>query len=191
MKESDQPIKSFSNAAAFGAWLKNNHAKSPGVWIKFFKKDSGVLSVGYSEALDEALCWGWIDSQTKTLDATAYVQRFTPRRPRSMWSRRNREHVVRLIKEKRMQASGLAEVKAAKKDGRWDAAYDSPKNAELPTDFLGQLSRNKKAKKFFDSLNRANTYAIVWRLQTAKKAETRKKRLRDILKMLEEGKTFH
>jgi uncharacterized protein YdeI (YjbR/CyaY-like superfamily) len=191
MKKPEPLIKSFKDAAAFGSWLKKNHAKSSGIWIKFFKKNSGVKSVVYSEALDEALCWGWIDSQTKTFDAKAYLQRFTPRRSRSIWSKRNRDHVARLVKEKRMQASGLAEVNAAKKDGRWEVAYDSPKNMEVPQDFLKELSKNKKAKKFFDSLNRANVYAIAWRLQTAKKPETHAKRLRDILKMLGEGKKFH
>lgn len=161
------------------------------MWVKFFKKNSGAKSIGYSEALDEALCWGWIDGQIKKYDERAYIQRFTPRRPRSIWSKRNREHVARLIKEGRMRAPGLAEVGAAKKDGRWDAAYDSPKNAEVPADFLKELSKNKNAEKFFDSLNRANVYAIVWRLQTAKKPETRAKRMRDIIKMLREGKSFH
>ncbi len=191
MKESKPLIKSFKDAAAFGVWLKKNHAKSSGVWIKFFKKNSGVKSIVYSEALDEALCFGWIDSQTKTFDSKAYLQRFTPRRQRSIWSKRNREHVARLLKEGRMQPSGLLEVKAAKADGRWDAAYDSSKNMEIPRDFLKELLKNKKAKKFFDTLNRANTYAIAWRLQTAKKPETREKRLHDILNMLEVGKKFH
>lgn len=191
MKEVDPLIKSFKNAAAFGSWLKKNHAASSGVWIKFFKKNSGIKSIIYSEALDEALCWGWIDSQTKTFDAKAYLQRFTPRRPRSIWSKRNRDHVARLANTGRMQPPGLAEVEAAKKDGRWEVAYDSPKNTVMPPDFLRELSKNKKAKKFFDALNRANTYAIAWRLQTAKKPETREKRMRDILKMLGEGKKFH
>lgn len=191
MKQVDPRIKSFKNATAFGSWLKENHAKSSGVWIKFFKKNSGVRSIVYSEALDEALCWGWIDSQTKTFDQKVYLQRFTPRRPRSIWSKRNRDHVARLVKEGRMQQHGLAEVEAAKKDGRWEAAYDSPKNMEMPQDFVKELSKNKKAKKFFDTLNRANTYAIAWRLQTAKKPETREKRMRDILKMLGGGKKFH
>ncbi len=191
MKEPSPLIKSFKTPATFGSWLKKNHRTSPGIWIKFFKKHSGVPSVVYSEALDEALCWGWIDSQTKTFDEKAYLQRFTPRRPRSIWSKRNRDHVARLVKEGRMQPSGLVQVETAKKDGRWDAAYDSPKNTGMSRDFLKELSKNKKAKKFFDSLNRANLYAIAWRLQTAKKPETREKRMRDILKMLGEGKKFH
>ncbi len=191
MKEVDPLIKSFKNAAAFGSWLKKNHATYSGVWIKFFKKNSGVRSIVYREALDEALCWGWIDSQIKTFDANAYLQRFTPRRPRSIWSKRNRDHAARLVKEGRMQPPGLAEVEAAKKDGRWEAAYDSPKHTEMPQDFLKELTKNKQAKKFFDTLNRANTYAIAWRLQTAKKRETREKRMRDILKMLGAGKKFH
>jgi uncharacterized protein YdeI (YjbR/CyaY-like superfamily) len=191
MTATDQPIISFKTATAFGAWLKKNHAKSAGIWMRIYKKDSGVQSINYDRALDEALCWGWIDSQKKAFDEKSYLQRFTPRKSRSIWSKRNRDHVARLVKEGRMQPPGQAQVDAAKKDGRWDAAYDSSSNIEMPKDFLTELSKNKKAQKFFDTLNRANTYAIAWRLQTAKKQETREKRMRDILKMLGAGKKFH
>lgn len=159
--------------------------------MKFFKKNSGVKSITYSEALDEALCWGWIDSQAKTFDEKAYLQRFTPRKRRSIWSKRNRDHVARLVKAGRMQPPGQAQVDAAKTDGRWEAAYDSPKNTKVPPDFLKRLAQNKKAQKFFETLNRTNTYAIAWRLQTAKKPETREKRLRELLQMMIAGKKLH
>jgi uncharacterized protein YdeI (YjbR/CyaY-like superfamily) len=191
MPATDQPIKSFKTATLFGAWLKKNHAKSSGIWMRIYKKDSGVQSINYDGALDEALCWGWIDSQKRAFDEKSFLQRFTPRKSRSIWSKRNRDHVARLAKEGRMQPPGQAQVDAAKKDGRWEAAYDSSQNMEMPKEFLKELSKNKKAKEFFDTLNRANTYAIAWRLQTAKKQETREKRMRDILKMLAEGKKFH
>lgn len=191
MNQPKQFIKSFKNTASFASWLKKNHASSEGIWIRFFKKNSGIESVVYAEALDEALCWGWIDSQTKTFDKKSYLQRFTPRRPRSLWSKRNRDHVARLIQEKRMHARGLAEVMLAKKDGRWDAAYDSPKNTKVPKDFLKALSMHKKAHAFYTTLNRTNIYAIAWRLQTAKKPETREKRMQSIINMLDAGKKFH
>jgi uncharacterized protein YdeI (YjbR/CyaY-like superfamily) len=189
--ESDALIKSFKNAAGFEAWLKKNHAKSPGLWIKIYKKNSGTKSISYSEALDEALCWGWIDSQKKSFDNLAFLQRFTSRRHRSIWSKRNREHVARLVKAGKMQPSGLKEVEAAKKDGRWEAAYDSSTGMAMPSDFLKALNKNERAKKFFYTLNRANTYAIAWRLQTAMKPETREKRMIAIIAMLQSGKKFH
>ncbi len=191
MKDDTPLIKSFKTASAFGTWLKKNHNTSAGIWMKFFKKNSGVKSITYSEALDEALCWGWIDSQAKTFDEKAYLQRFTPRKRRSIWSKRNRDHVARLVKAGRMQPPGQAQVDAAKTDGRWEAAYDSPKNTKVPPDFLKRLAQNKKAQKFFETLNRTNTYAIAWRLQTAKKPETREKRLRELLQMMIAGKKLH
>lgn len=190
-KSAPMPIKTFSTPKAFETWLKKNHGTSKGVWLRFFKKDSGKKSFHYAEALDTALCFGWIDSQAKTYDADSYIQKFTPRGGKSIWSKRNREHVARLIKEKRMMSAGLAQVEAAKQDGRWDGAYDSPKNMQIPTDFLKELKKDKKAYAFFKTLNRANTYAIAWRLQTAKKPETRAKRMQAILAMLKKGEKFH
>ncbi|MBV9159651.1 MAG: YdeI/OmpD-associated family protein [Candidatus Kaiserbacteria bacterium] len=175
----------------FEKWLAKHHATSKGVWLRFFKKHSGKRSFTYGEALDIALCYGWIDSLVNKYDADSYIQKFSPRGPKSVWSKRNREHVARLIKAKRMKAEGLGQVKAAKKDGRWDGAYDSPANMKIPADFTAALRKDKKAKAFFDTLNRANLYAIGWRLQTAKKPETRAKRMAAILAQLKAGKKFH
>jgi uncharacterized protein YdeI (YjbR/CyaY-like superfamily) len=156
-----------------------------------FKKDSGKTTGTHDAAIDEALCFGWFDGQADKYDENSWLQKFTPRRPKSLWSKRNRERVARLIKKKRMQPAGLKEVEAAKKDGRWNQAYDSPKNMEVPADFLNELKKNKKAYEFFKTLNKANTFAIGWRLQTAKKPETREKRMKAILGMLQKGEKLH
>jgi uncharacterized protein YdeI (YjbR/CyaY-like superfamily) len=185
------PVKTFKSAKEFEAWLKKNHAKSAGVWLRFFKKGSGKQTFNYAEALDVALCWDWIDSLVNKYDAESYIQKFTPRGPRSVWSKVNREHVARLTKAKRMAPAGLKAVDAAKKDGRWGQAYDSPKNAEVSADFKKLLAKDKQASALFKTLNRANVYAIVWRLQTATKPETRERRMQQILAMLHEGKKFH
>src|SRR6266481_5632257 len=132
MKSVELKIMPFKTAKAFGVWLKNNHAKSPGIWIQFFKKGSDVKTITYAEALDEALCYGWIDSQAKSFDDESYLQRFGPRKPKSMWSKTNRLHIARLTKEGRMTPAGLAHVASAKADGRFEAAYDSPKNMAVP-----------------------------------------------------------
>ena len=187
----EHPILSFASAREWRAWLAKNHDQSNGIQLRIFKKTSGERSVSYDEALDEALCFGWIDGQRKTHDEKSWIQKFTPRRPKSVWSKRNREHVARLTKEKRMMPAGLEQVESAKKDGRWDSAYDSPKNMEVPPDFLREIEKDKSAYAFFKTLNRANLYAIAWRLQTAKKPETREKRMKAMLAMLAEGKKFH
>ena len=181
----------FKTAAAFRAWLEVNHGQCEGIWLRLFKKDSGQATVTYAEALDEALCFGWIDGQVKSLDELSWIQKFTPRRARSGWSKRNTEHVERLIRAGLMMPAGLLAVTAAKADGRWQTAYDSPKNARPPEDFLKALGKNKKAKAFFETLNRANVYAIVHRLQTAKKPETRARRMEMILARLGRGEKFH
>jgi uncharacterized protein YdeI (YjbR/CyaY-like superfamily) len=191
MKIEASEIVFFDTQPKWREWLEKNHTSKLGVWLKFYKKASGITSLNYDQALDEALCFGWIDGMAKRYDEESYLQRFTPRRPKSMWSKRNREHVARLIKEKKMTAAGLAQIDAAKKDGRWDSAYDSPSNMEIPKDFLERLSKNKKAKAFFETLNKTNTYAIFWRLQTAKKPETRERRMNAILEMLEKGEKLH
>jgi uncharacterized protein YdeI (YjbR/CyaY-like superfamily) len=191
MKSVELKIMPFKTAKAFGVWLKKSHAKSPGIWIQFFKKGSGVKTITYSEALDEALCYGWIDSQAKSLDDKSYLQRFGPRKPKSIWSKINRLHIARLTKEGRMTHTGLPHVTTAKTDGRWERAYDSPKNMVVPDDLLRAIARHKKAERFFKSLNKANVYAIAWRLQTAKRPETRKKRMDLILAMLKKGQKFH
>jgi uncharacterized protein YdeI (YjbR/CyaY-like superfamily) len=185
------PIISFASPAEWHAWLAENHATSNGVWLKFFKKVSGRKSISYAEALDEALCHGWIDGQVKSYDAVSWLHKFTPRRPKSLWSKINTGHVARLHKLKKMKPAGLATVEAAKRDGRWQAAYDSPGNATIPKDFLDLLGKNKKAKAFFETLNKTNLYSIAWRLQTAKKPETRERRMKAILAMLAKGEKFH
>ena len=182
---------SFATPKLFKSWLKKHHLTSSGLWVRFYKNASGVKTIIYAEALDEALCYGWIDSQAKTYDAESYLQKFTPRRSKSIWSKRNREHVARLIEEGRMQPVGLKRVEEAKKDGRWDVAYDSPKNMQVPEDLLTELKKYERAQSFFEHLNKANVYAITWRLQTAKKPETRVKRLKIIMDMLKKGETFH
>jgi uncharacterized protein YdeI (YjbR/CyaY-like superfamily) len=185
------PIHTFSTGKAWRAWLAKNHHKPDRICLRFYKKASGKKSITHDEALDEALCFGWIDGRADKYDNESWVQKFTPRRPRSVWSKRNREHVARLIEEKRMTPAGLKEVEAAKKDGRWSAAYDSPKNMEVPGDFIRELKKDKKGYEFFKTLDKANTYAIAWRLQTAKKPETREKRMKALLEMLAQGKKLH
>lgn len=190
MKKS-APIKPFASAAEWREWLAKNHAKSNGIWLRIYKKGSGKKTVTYAEALDEALCYGWIDGQKDKYDAESFLQKFTPRRPKSIWSKHNREHVARLIKAKRMTPGGQTEVDAAKMDGRWDNAYDAGSTMEIPEDFLQELRKNARAFTFFKTLNRANTYAIAWRLQTAKKPETRARRMQALLTMMRQGKKLH
>jgi uncharacterized protein YdeI (YjbR/CyaY-like superfamily) len=184
-------ILSFGSSRDFRAWLVRNRDQSDGVWLRVYKKDSGVETVTYAEALDQALCFGWIDGQKKPYDKQSWLQRFTPRRRNSGWSRINTQHVERLIQAGQMAPAGLKEVEAAQADGRWKAAYDSFANAAVPDDFLAELRKNKKAKAFFETLNRTNRYSIAYRLQTAKKPETRERRLRAIIEMLARGEKFH
>jgi len=191
MSEEPPPHKAFHTAAKFRAWLEKNHEKSDGLWVRLFKKGTGEKSLSPTEALDEVLCFGWIDAQKRSLDERSWIQRYTPRRARSGWSKINTGHAERLIAEGRMTASGLKQIEAAKADGRWEAAYDSPRNAVPPEDFLKELHKHKKATAFFATLNRANIYAIVYRLQTAKKPETRERRMGVILDMLKKGEKFH
>jgi uncharacterized protein YdeI (YjbR/CyaY-like superfamily) len=186
-----EPIIAFISPKSWNRWLGKYHTMSTGIWLHLYKKNSGAQSITYDEALDEALCFGWIDGQKDSYDEKSWLQKFTPRRGRSVWSKRNRERVARLIKEKRMRPAGLKAIEAAKKDGRWDRAYDSPKDMVMPEDFLKEVKKNKKAHEFFLTLNKANTYAIAWRLQTAKKLETREKRLNLFLKMMRDGEKFH
>jgi uncharacterized protein YdeI (YjbR/CyaY-like superfamily) len=184
-------VLAFETPAEWEAWLARHHASSPGVWLRLYKKASGKASITHAQALEEALCYGWIDGQGRPKDARSWLQRFCPRRARSPWSRINTQHAERLIKAGRMQPAGLAEVAAAKKDGRWQRAYDSPKNMVIPEDFLKELSKDAKAKAFFDGLNRANLFSIAYRLQTAKKPETRERRMQAILAMMARGEKFH
>ena len=189
--DTELPVISFESQKKWEAWLKKHHGSSKGAWLMFFKKNSGTKGVSYAGALDVALCYGWIDSQLKKHDEKSYLQRFTPRGPKSMWSQKNTEHVVRLIKAKRMQAAGLRSVEAAKKDGRWDAAYASPSKISMPADFKKALAANKKAKAFYDGLNKANTCGILTRIHFAKKAETRAKKIKQFVEMLARGEKLH
>ncbi len=184
-------ILSFRSSSAFRKWLTTNHDKSDGIRLRIFKKNSDTASITYAEALDEALCFGWIDGQKQKHDDQSWLQKFTRRRAKSGWSRINTGHAERLMRAGQMRSPGQAEVDAAKKDGRWKAAYDSPRNSTFPDDFLAALSKDPKARAFFDSLNKANRYAISYRLQTAKKPETRQKRMQMILGMLARGESFH
>ena len=187
----ENQTRAFASSKAWETWLARNHAKTPGLWLQIYKKGSGQRSVTYAEALDAALCYGWIDSQKRPKDEASWLQRFGPRRPRSGWSRINTRHAERLIAAGRMQPAGLAEIEAARRDGRWQRAYDSSSAASVPTDFLRALAKDKKAQAFFEGLSRANVYAIIYRLHTAKKPETRQKRMRTILAMLARGESFH
>jgi uncharacterized protein YdeI (YjbR/CyaY-like superfamily) len=184
-------ILTFPTARDWERWLAKNTARSKGVWLQFFKKGSGITSITYADALNVALCFGWIDGQIKGHDEQSWIHKFTPRRPKSMWSKRNRDLIELLTKSGKMRPAGLKEVEAAKADGRWDRAYDSPSKMTVPEDFLKALAKNPKAMKFFKNLNKANTYAITWRLQTAKRPETRQKRVKAIIEMLAGGKKLH
>jgi uncharacterized protein YdeI (YjbR/CyaY-like superfamily) len=185
------PIIEFKTAEAFETWLIKNHDNSNGLWLKIFKKDSKKKTIFYAEALDVALCYGWIDGQKQAHDEQAWLQKFSPRRPKSVWSKINIGHVKRLIDEGRMRPAGLKAVEKAKADGSWEKAYDSPSKMIIPEDFLKQLKKNKKAEKFFMGLNKTNLFSIGFRLQTAKKQETREKRMKEIIEMLAKGEKFH
>ena len=182
---------SFETLAEWEAWLAEHHSSSAGVWMKFAKKNSGITTIGYKETLDVALCYGWIDSQLKTLDEKAYLQRFTPRGAKSIWSRKNTEHVERLMQQGKMQPVGLKHIGAAKKDGRWEAAYASPKNVTMPDDFKEALAKSERAAAFYQTLNKANTYGILTRIQFAKRADTRARRICEFIEMLERGEKLH
>lgn len=180
----------FKSPALFKLWLEKNHDKAEGVWLRIFKIGSAKTSVTYAEALDEALCFGWIDGQKRSYDEISWLQKFIPRQAKSRWSKVNTEHVERLIKARLMKPPGLRVVEAAKADGRWQAAYEPQSKAALPEDFLKALAENPKAREFVQTLSRANIYAIVYRLQTAKKSDTRERRMKMILAMLNRGEAF-
>ena len=183
-------IASRACAAAWEAWLEDHNAESKGVWIKMAKMDAGIESVRYPEVLDSALCFGWIDGRRDALDERYFLQRFTPRRPRSRWSRINRDKAERLIAEGRMRPAGLAEVEQAKADGRWEAAYEGQRSITVPEDLQRELDARPDAKAFFAGLTSQNRYAILYRLQDAKRPETRARRLAQFVAMLEAGETL-
>jgi uncharacterized protein YdeI (YjbR/CyaY-like superfamily) len=185
------PILFFESGEEWAGWLAENHDTSPGVWLRFAKKGSGIRSLTYAPALEEALRYGWIDGQAKRQDDDWYVQKFIKRAKRSIWSKVNRDKVEALIAAGRMEPAGQAEIDRAKADGRWDAAYDSPKNATVPEDLQAALNASPRAKELFPTLSSQNRYAILFRLQTAKKPETRVKRIAEFVAMLERGETLH
>jgi uncharacterized protein YdeI (YjbR/CyaY-like superfamily) len=187
----DYKIIAFESAAVWRSWLDENHDKVDGVWLRLFKKASNTPTVSYAEALDAALCYGWIDGQKKGYDEESFLQKFTPRRSKSMWSKRNIEHIERLTEQGLMMPAGIHEVERAKADGRWAAAYDTPSEMIIPNEFMAELKNHPVAEKFFATLNKANTYAIAWRLQTAKTEETRKRRQEKIIAMLDEEQRLH
>jgi uncharacterized protein YdeI (YjbR/CyaY-like superfamily) len=181
-------ILTFENAAQWESWLAGHYELQAGAWLRIAKKSSGIASVTHVEALDVALCYGWIDSQRKSYDEAYFLQRFSPRRPKSPWSKVNIDKVEALVAAGRMRAPGHAEVQAAKADGRWDAAYESQKNATVPPDLAAALERNEQARGFFDRLDRAGQYAVILRLLTARTPAGRAARLRRMIASLEAGK---
>ena len=187
----DIPVILFARQKDWEKWLKENHTASRGLWLRLAKKNSGIESVSYAEALDVALCYGWIDGQKKSCDETTWLQKFTPRGAKSVWSKINREKALALIEAGKMKPAGLKAIESARLDGRWDAAYDSQSKATVPEDFQAALDNSPKAKDFFAMLNSANRYAILFRIQTAKKAETRASRIQKFIEMLEKNQKIH
>ena len=185
------PVHLFAGPEELEEWLDASHDSSQGVWLKIAKKGAAEPSVTYDEAVELALCFGWIDSQVRRFDDQHYIQRFTPRRPRGRWSKINREKAETLIAAGKLRPAGLAEVEAAKADGRWEAAYAGQRTAKVPPDLERELDANPAAREFFDSLDSANRYAIVYRLDDAKKPETRERRLKKFIAMLERGEKIH
>lgn len=191
MIHDDYPVKLFKTPAAFEAWLMKNHNKADGLWIKMAKAKTGIASVRYPEVLDIALCYGWIDGLRRGLDENYFVQKFTPRRSKSVWSVINVNKVEQLISEGRMKEPGLAAIEEAKKNGQWDKAYHSQANIEIPEALQKELDKNKKAKAFFAKLSSQNRYAILYRLHQVKREETKLKKIAEYIKMLESGKTIY
>lgn len=187
MTATDYPVIHFADRAAWAAWLDANHASAAGVWVRIAKAASNVETVTRDEALDVALCYGWIDGQARSHDEDSWLQKFTPRKARSLWSKRNREIVERLIASGEMRAAGLAAIEAAKADGRWDRAYDSPANATVPDDFAAALEANPAAKTFFESLKRTDRYPFIYRIQTAVRPDTRARRIAQFTELLARG----
>lgn len=188
--KAELPILQFDSQAEWSRWLERHHESSQGAWLKLAKKASGVTTVTHAEALEEALCYGWIDGQSASLDESFYLIRFTPRRPRSKWSQLNREKVERLMKAGRMKPAGLAQVEAAKGDGRWEAAYPSASAAAVPEDLQRALDENPEAKAFFETLKGTRRYSFLYRLHNVKRPETRARRIADYIERLSAGRTL-
>lgn len=191
MPRDDLPILEFADREAWARWLQDEHDGAPGVWLKIAKKASGITTVTHPEALEEALCRGWIDGQRAPHDETYFLQRFTPRGPRSKWSQINRDKATKLIEQGRMEPAGLAQVEAAKQDGRWEAAYPPQSSAAVPEDFQRALDENPAAKEFFATLRGTRRYSFIYRIADAKRPETRARRIREFVAMLAEGRTHH
>jgi uncharacterized protein YdeI (YjbR/CyaY-like superfamily) len=185
------PIRLFATQAAWEAWLGKNHRNTRGLWLRLAKKGSDLTSLTYREALEVALCYGWIDGQKRAESEEAWLQRFLPRSARSIWSKINRDKATTLIADKRMKDAGMESIEAAKKAGSWDAAYDPPSGAKVPKDFQSALDVNARAREFFESLDSANRYAMLFRIQTVKKAETRARKIREFIEMLERNERLH
>jgi len=184
-------IVEFQSASQWDKWLAKNFSESKGIWLRFFKKASDVSSINTSDALDVALCYGWITGQARPFDEGSWLGRFVPRRPKSIWSKINTKRADMLIKQGRMRPAGLRQVEEAKRDGRWDRAYSPPSTAKLPEDFIEALHKNKEAEAFFRTLNRVNIYSVVFRLENAKNEESRRMKIRQMIRMFEKGEKFH
>lgn len=184
-------VADFPSMTQWDKWLAENYSKSTGIWIRFFKKASGVSSISKSDALDVALCYGWITGQARPYDERSWLGRFVPRRPKSIWSKINTKRAEKLIRQGRMKPAGLKRVKEAKRDGRWNRAYSPPSTAKPPEDFIKALQKNRKADAFFKTLNRANVYSVVFRLENSKDEELRKAKVKQIIRMFEKGEKFH
>jgi uncharacterized protein YdeI (YjbR/CyaY-like superfamily) len=187
----DPETVTFASAEAFEEWLGENHASSPGIWLRLRKKGPGVVALDYAQALEVALCYGWIDGQKAKLDDQWWLQRFTPRRPGSRWSKVNRDKATALIEQGRMRPPGQAEIDRARADGRWEAAYDGARTATVPDDLAAALAAVPAAAAFFETLDRQNRYAVLYRVQDAKRAETRARRIEKFVAMLARGEKLH
>ncbi len=185
------PIVGFPRQRDWQAWLKKNHESVPGVWLRIAKKSSSSPSMTYHEALETALCYGWIDGQKRPDSEQSWLQRFAPRGKKSIWSKINRDKALALIESGKMQPAGLREIERAKQDGRWEAAYDSARTSVVPADLQAALDSNARAREFFATLNGANRYAVLFRIQTVKKAETRARKIEQFVAMLERGEKIH
>jgi uncharacterized protein YdeI (YjbR/CyaY-like superfamily) len=187
----DNEIRLFGTSTAWEIWLENNHRQSPGVWLRLAKKGSDLRSLTYAEALEVALCYGWIDGQKRGESDQAWLQRFLPRSAKSIWSKINRQKARALIAKGKMKPAGLAAIRAAKTCGRWQSAYDSPKGSKIPSDFQSALDAHPRARDFFRTLDSANRYAVLFRIQTAKKAETRTRKIAEFVEMLKRHERIH
>jgi uncharacterized protein YdeI (YjbR/CyaY-like superfamily) len=191
MKSIELPVLSFADKKKWATWLAKQHKKSNGIWLQIAKRNSGIHSVTYDEAVEVALCYGWIDGQKMGYDDQFWLQKFTPRGPKSIWSKINTEKAERLIASGEMKPAGLKAIEAARQDGRWEAAYASQKNISIPEDFQVALDKNSEASEFFSTLKSAERYSILFRIQSAKKPETRAKRIQKFVEMLEKKEKIH